>query len=260
MDPRTCGTALRGLCLAGLASLLSIGCAGAAPEDGITTNPDARADTRSDGALPAEDTRVSPTDTNVEPEDTRVADDTAPRVDSAVTPDTTDAAGLICAIDEWDLDGVESNGCEFKDTVGNHTLATAFAFGDVSECDSSAGSKSHSGSISSDDRLHGSALESGVVGRPQFITAKHKDGLTCLNDPTYQITMSGGIGVYRVSVFRHGDLSELDSKCSPHEVGGGETSASFACTGQDDGELAVIKIEKVSGPREKVSYTLKYHN
>jgi hypothetical protein len=244
-----------------LASLVSItlACAGAPPEDGITTNPDARHDTRSDGASPGEDTRPSATDTAVPREDTAVREDTATAPDTAVE-DTSDTAPLTCALDEWDLDGLESNGCEFKDTAGNHTLSTAYAFGDVDECDSSYGWKTHSGSIASDDRLHGSAKESGLLGRPQYITAKHIAKTFCVDDPVYQLSITGGTGAYRVSIYRHGDLSELDTKCSPHEVGGKETSADFACTGQDDGELAIIKIEKVSGPREKVSYTLKYHN
>ena len=238
--------------------MFAAGCAGSAPsDDGITTNPDARTDTRSDGASP-EDTNVTPEDTFVEPDDTAIADTGGGDDTGAV--DASDGGGLTCALDEWDLDGNPANGCEWKDTVGNHTLATAYAFGNVDECDSSYGWFTHSGTIASDDRLHGSALESGVVGRPQFITATHSSSTFCVDDPVYQITMTGGVGTYRVSVYRNGDLGQLDTKCSPHEVGGGETSADLACTGQSDGEMAIIKIEKVSGPREKVSYTLKYHN
>ena len=269
MDPRPRASVLRWVLLVGSLSSCLVcfvgtvaGCAGAAPDDGITTNPDARHDTRSDGAVSIEDTRPTPEDTSVAPEDTALQD-TGGRIDAPIDgtgTDTPDAAGLTCALDEWDLDGLESNGCEWKDTVGNHTLATAYAYGDVDECDSSYGWKSHSGSIASDDRLHGSAMESGVIGRPQFITARHVSKTLCVDDPVYQLTMTGGTGNYRVSVFRHGDLAQLDTKCSPHEIGGAETSADLACTGQVDGELVVLKIEKVSGPREKVSYTLKYHN
>ena len=245
-------------CVASLLVVFAVGCAGAAPpDDGVTTNPDARADTRTDGGS-GEDTDVAPEDTFLPPEDTAVTDG-GPRDDTA-SVDASDGGGLTCALDEWDLDGLESNGCEWKDTVGNHTLATAYAFGDVDECDSSYGWFTHSGTIASDDRLHGSALESGVTGRPQFITARHASSTFCVDDPVYQITLSGGVGSYRVSIYRNGDLGQLDTKCSPHEVGGGETSADFACTGQSDAEIAIIEIEKVSGPREKVSYTVTYHN
>jgi hypothetical protein len=234
-----------------------VGCAGAAPEDGITTNPDARHDTRSDGASPEDDTRPSGEDTKVPRDDTAVAD-TATSDDTAAGTDTADASPLTCALDEYDVDGDPSNGCEFKDTLGNHSKDTAKNLGSVDECDGSA--VTHTNTYASDERLHGPTGESGLLGRADYIAIKHVAKTFCVNDPTYQVTTTGGVGDYRISVYRHGDVVELDPKCSPTIVGGAEPTKEYACTGQDDGEIIIFKIEKISGPREKVTYTLKYHN
>ncbi len=237
------------LALFGLASVPA-GCASAAPTDD-GPKKDAGHDAASDSG--------GGTDTTPPPEETGLFDTALPPEDT--TPeDTHDAADITCPLDQYDVDGDPTNGCEFKETVSNHTLATAYSMGDVDECDSSYDWIKVSNMYASDERMHGKALEAGINGRPQFITARHVSKTLCVDDPVYQIAISGGKGTYRVSLYRHGDLSQLDTKCSPQNVGGAETTINYACTGQDDGELAVIKIEKVSGPREKVSYTLQYHN
>ncbi|GAC1537586.1 MAG: hypothetical protein NVS3B10_01930 [Polyangiales bacterium] len=256
--------------------MLVAGCATAVQEDGgPPVKTDARhdqgvgetavgADTGSsvdtaggvDGAVDS----ASATDSNAAG-DTAIADSAAP---TDVAADVDDGGGFTCALDEYDVDGDPSNGSEVKESNNNHSLATAFAFGDVSECDGTStggyGWVSHDDVFASDDRTHGPAAESGRLGRPDYITARHVAATFCRNDPTWQLTMTGGTGTYRVNLFRHGTETELDTKCSPHEIGGAETSTEFLCNGQDDGELAVIRIEKVSGPREAVRYTLKYHN
>jgi hypothetical protein len=112
----------------------------------------------------------------------------------------------------------------------------------------------------SDTRPHDPGAVDEHLGRPDYIEAIHSSSTFCENDPTWQLSMTGGTGTYRVTLYRHGTTSEIDTKCSPQDVGGGETTIQFKCTGQDDGEHAIFKIEKVSGPSEDVHYTFKYHN
>ena len=240
------------------------GCAVASPEDGPASKKgDAKHDLGTETSA-SDDTGAVIDDAGDDGAIADSSDDGAgdasidSSIDDTAVPDTTPPP-LVCADDEYDVDGDPSNGCEVKDTEGNHSKDSAFDLGRVDECDSSYGWFSHSGKYPSDDRTHTSGAL-GTLGRADYLVATHVSKTFCLDDPTYQISISGGKGNYRVTVYRHGDLSQIDTKCSPTSVGGAETTKDYLCTGQDDGEKAIIKIEKTSGPAENVSYTLKYHN
>ena len=235
-------------------------CAVATPDDGA---PPQKSDARHDGAeVSVAETSVDP-DTGTIPPDSTIDDSGSP-IDEGVVDTAPEAGPLTCALDEYDVDGDESNGCEVKETKGNHDRTTAYDFGSVSECDGTStggyGWYSMEDDFASDERTHGTSAEPGILGRPDYVKATHTTSTFCKNDPYWQLTTTGGKGTYRVTLYRHGDPAQIDSKCSPHEVGGAETTIEFACTGQDDGEVVLFKIEKVSGPREKVHYVLKYHN
>jgi hypothetical protein len=175
-----------------------------------------------------------------------------------------DDTSLVCELDTYDVNGDPSDGCEVVESDGNHDFSTPFSFGMVSECDTGIGGGygwvKHDDVYASDLRLHDPGGVDEHLGRPDYIEAIHQSSTFCENDPTWQMTMTGGTGTYRVTLYRHGTTSEIDTKCSPQDVGGGETTIQFKCTGQDDGEHAIFKIEKVSGPPEAVSYTFQYHN
>lgn len=234
-----------------------VACAGASGSDGPLP-------TKSDGHPDVDDSGSSFVDTSVD--DTGGAADSASTVDTAIdTPiDETTDASLVCALDEYDVDGDPSNGCEVKEPGTGHDFSAPFSFGNVSECDTGTGGGygwvKHDDVFASDLRKHGPALDDGRLGRPDYILAVHRASTFCRNDPTWQLTMTGGTGTYRVTLYRHGTKSEIDTKCSPQTVGGSETTIQFLCTGQDDGEKAIFEIEKMSGPSEVVRYTFQYHN
>ena len=238
-----------------LLAAMPIGCGGAAGDDGpIPTKSDAHHD-GADTFEPLDDTAVDDTGSTLD--DTATSSDTGAR-------DAASDSSLVCTLDTYDVDGDPANGCEVVEVDDDHDFSAPYSFGSVSECDTGAGGGygwvTHDDTYASDTRLHDPGGVDEHLGRPDYIEADHSSSTFCENDPTWQLTMTGGTGKYRVTLYRHGSLSEIDTKCSPQDVGGGESTIEFKCTGQDDGEKAIFKIEKVSGPPEAVSYTFKYHN
>ncbi len=166
-----------------------------------------------------------------------------------------DAAGFTCPDDSYDVDNNIGNGCEAVDSMSIHTTATAHSFGDVSECDSW---ETLTNTYASDLRTHTPSMTSGELGRPDYVTAVHKDDALCVNNPNVELRITAGVGTYRLTVYRASGA--VDTACSPKTVVGVGTTGEVLCSDQNNGEKITFKIEKVSGPSERASYTLRYHN
>ncbi len=166
-------------------------------------------------------------------------------------------AAFTCDDDRYDVDGMVANGCEVSDTMSIHTVATAANLGVVSECNATGPPVTFTNTFPSDARTHLPSGFYGAIGRADFIKATHLDDGLCINDPTIALELTGGVGMYEVTLIR-GD-GQPDTACTSVPVAGG-SSVTKTCSDQMDGETIVIEIEKLSGPAEAPSYTLTYHN
>ena len=172
-----------------------------------------------------------------------------------VEEEVADTFVLTCTDTTYDVNGDPADGCEVTDPLAIHTEGSAHDFGPMSDHDTDG--KSLSSTFPSDDRQHLPSTNSGALGLPVWFSATHNASTLYVNDPTVNVSMTGGASKYRVTFF-HGDGSV--DPCSPVDIDGSTGTGDVKCAKTTDGEVVHIKLEKLSGPRENAAYTVSYHN
>lgn len=166
-----------------------------------------------------------------------------------------------CNGENYDVDGILSNGCEQADDIPvvGHTPATAKFLGSFSCVDDNS-QVNVSAKLPSDFRLHIPAVPGldGTSGAaPDFFRVTATGGAFCVNDFVGSITTSGGadFACYRLTVTSNTSSFNLTVDGSAQRSF--DTGSGFY---NDDTDI-LIKVEKVCGIgiQEPISYTLNFH-
>jgi hypothetical protein len=250
--------ALRLMALAGGGVVLSACAVATSGVDGVTfeAGGDSKADANRDAAPQDGDVDAGEEVTFSEDSSADASQDAVIPTFDVVDEIAADTFVFKCDDTNYDVNGDPSDGCEVKDPLFIHSEGSAHDMGHFSDND--ADKKSVTSTFPSDDRMHQPSGRNGAFGLPVWYSATHDQTTFYVNDPTFNVSMSGGTGTYRVTFLR-GDGTE-DPSCSPAEINGAGSTGNHLCGKTAGSEVIHIKLEKLSGPRENPSYTVTYHN
>ena len=179
---------------------------------------------------------------------------------------------VVCRGENYDIDGLDSNGCETAQPSPHHTtFATARSLG-AATCNDNLSYNNFSGTILTDPHNHAYPLIDGFANRsaPEWysVQALGSIGLACDNDYRMTIATSGGTSnqkCYRLSMKVHADSSAYQqpfyATYSVDVSGHGKGTVSDPGNAYDTGSRVFFEVERIcdAPTREKVSYVVAYH-
>jgi hypothetical protein len=166
-----------------------------------------------------------------------------------------------CIGENYDVDHSTSNGCERLQPYMSHTPSTAQTIGSL-PCDDGSSTRTFSGDLYSDTRLHQNptipAFDGLFGSAPAWYRVDATGGLLCFNDYSVTFTTSGGSAsqCYRLT-FQTNILSN-DVEVS----GQGSATMSGGAGSYSDGTSVYFKVEKVCTTAivtEAIHYTIQFH-
>jgi hypothetical protein len=173
---------------------------------------------------------------------------------------TGGACSFVCVGENYDVDGMTSNGCERADDPGHHTTADPTDLGS-SGCSDSSSQNTVSGKMPSDSRMHDPAIEAfdaSVGAAPDFYSEMGTGGTFCQNDYALTFTTSGGAAgttCYQATI-------TTDKMSSTIMLDGNSSQSVSSGSGSYSSDTAIVfTVEKICSlpVQEYVTYTLSYH-
>lgn len=173
----------------------------------------------------------------------------------------SDALGMTCQGENYDVDGSMGNGCELaQPNPGYTSQATALAWGSETCNDTDKGSQA--GATLSDRRTHTNptvgGFDTAIGSAPFWLSISATGGSFCTDDYSLTFKTSGGgnTACYRATI-----KTDKITQSTATLTGSGTDTITGGASSYSDGSTAYIEVQKLCDlpVQEAVGWTLSWH-